>query len=117
MLRKETSLVLPREGSPAIGLRSESNHGWPSVMEWHAIVRGLHSLRNCEAPTLYHRVQITLLAELRSSCSLRPCVGYAPCGMTDIWSHWALPSVGPGPIAYCMVWAHGTDDAIRHQTL
>nr|GEZ58745.1 hypothetical protein [Tanacetum cinerariifolium] len=60
------------------------SHGCPSVVEWYAIVHGLRSLRNCEAPTLCHRVRIMLLAELWSSCSLRSCVGYAPYGRMQV---------------------------------
>ncbi|GKB24580.1 reverse transcriptase domain, reverse transcriptase zinc-binding domain protein [Tanacetum coccineum] len=45
-------------------------------------------------------------------CSLRPCVDYASYGATVVWSLWALPIVGLGLIAYCMVWARNPDDTI-----
>ncbi|GJY00685.1 hypothetical protein Tco_0358837 [Tanacetum coccineum] len=91
-----------------------STHGWPSIVEWHAITRRLRSTRNCGAPALCHRVWIMLLVELRSSCSLRLCADYAPCEATGVWSLWALRSVGLGPVAYCIVWARGPDGAICH---
>ncbi|GJY10322.1 retrovirus-related pol polyprotein from transposon TNT 1-94 [Tanacetum coccineum] len=74
--------------------------------------------------------RIAFLGELRSSCSLPLCADYAPCGTaelmllaavcrlgslrraTGIWSLWAFPSVGLGPVAYRMVWACRPDDAI-----
>ncbi|GKD46887.1 hypothetical protein Tco_1271532 [Tanacetum coccineum] len=91
-----------------------SGHGWPSVVEWHAVVRGLHSLRNRRARTHCDRVQVMLFAELLSLCSLRLCTDYASCGAAGVWSLWAFPSVGLGPVAYSMVRARGPDDAIRH---
>ncbi|GKC15206.1 ABC transporter G family member 39-like protein isoform X2, partial [Tanacetum coccineum] len=68
LLRKDTPLVLPREGSLAIGLQCKSKY-WLNV---------------------------------------------APYGAIDIWSLWAFPSVGLGPVAYRMVPARGPDDVIRH---
>ncbi|GJW59461.1 hypothetical protein Tco_0108796 [Tanacetum coccineum] len=67
LLRKETPLALPREGV----LRLDSSvrasvivcHGWPSVVEWHVVVRGLCSLRNCAAYAPCDRVRIMLFAE------------------------------------------------------
>ncbi|GKF60963.1 hypothetical protein Tco_0177749, partial [Tanacetum coccineum] len=69
---------------------------------------------------------IAFLVELRSSCSLPLCVDYAPCGTAELMllavvcrlgslrSLWAFSSVGLGPVAYGMVQARGSDDAIRH---
>ncbi|GJW88154.1 putative gypsy type transposase [Tanacetum coccineum] len=75
------------------------------VQSWVAICRGV--ARDC--------AWIVFLAKLWSSFSLPPY--YAPCKAIDVWSLWALPSVGPGPVAYCMVWARGSDGAIRHHVL
>ncbi|GJY59506.1 hypothetical protein Tco_0459398 [Tanacetum coccineum] len=75
------------------------------VQSWVAICRGV--ARDC--------ARIVFLAKLWSSFSLPPY--YAPCKAIDVWSLWALPSVGPGPVAYCMVWARGSDGAIRHHVL
>ncbi|GJY59503.1 hypothetical protein Tco_0459395 [Tanacetum coccineum] len=137
LLRKETPLVLPQEESPAIGLRRVSlsgawvtrralpyypvgnrvvvvSHEWPSVVEWHAVLHGLRSLHIREAHTPCDRVRVMLFAELRSSCSLRLCTDYASCRAAGVWSLWAFPSVGLGPVAYFMVRGRGPDDAICH---
>nr|GEV44556.1 transposase (putative), gypsy type [Tanacetum cinerariifolium] len=51
--------------------------------------------------------QVVVCGEVTRDC-------YAPCETTGIWSPWVLPSVGPAPDAYCVVWTRGPDDAIRH---
>ncbi|GJZ84826.1 hypothetical protein Tco_0650165 [Tanacetum coccineum] len=94
-----------------------SSHGWPSVVKWHAVVRGLRSLRNRGARTPCDCVRVMLFAELRSSCSLRLCTDYASCGAAGVWSLWAFPSVGLGPVAYSMVRGRGPDDAIQNDGL
>ncbi|GJV73597.1 hypothetical protein Tco_1493592 [Tanacetum coccineum] len=61
-----------------------SSQGWLSVMEWHAVMRGLRSLRNRRARTPCDCVRVMLFAELQSSCSLRLCTDYASCEAASV---------------------------------
>ncbi|GJS78896.1 hypothetical protein Tco_0728777 [Tanacetum coccineum] len=105
LLRKETPLVLPPEGSPAIGLRCKSKY-WLNMLFGLSLSSTVIPIWNVDVlprlpmpylllllvqsrVTVYRGVardcaRIAFLAELRNSCSLPLCADYAPCGAAEL---------------------------------
>ncbi|GJU99060.1 hypothetical protein Tco_1328331 [Tanacetum coccineum] len=86
LAKKRSTVILTARGGPAIGLRCESKY-WLYVSRV-AICRGVTR----------DSARITFLAELRSSCSLRPCAASVGplLGPPECWAWASCLLYGPG---------------------